>query len=92
MDNQKSEAWDKAKLEEWEKFWNSEMGQEAQKKMKQIKEGLINESMTQAAPEAVAAYVGRAAGIEMILEDIKGGFEALKKMKEEEEKGSKAKK
>lgn len=86
MDNQ---SWDKAKLEEWKNFWNSEMGQEAIKRMKYLREQQINNSMTQSDTGMIAAFVGRAAGIEMVLQDIDGGFNALKQMEKEEEKGKK---
>ena len=86
MDNQ---PWDKAKLEEWKKFWESEMGREAIKKMCQIKDQLLNEALGQADPNTVAAYIGRAAGVEMILQDIEAGFTALEELGKEDEKNSK---
>ena len=39
MEN-KNKAWDKAKLSEWKKFWESEMGVEALKKMDILKNKL----------------------------------------------------
>ena len=81
MDNQ---PWDKAKLEEWKKFWESGMGEEALKKMNAIKDQMTMEAMKQGDSNAVMAYIGRAAGIEMVIEDIQAGFEALKKLEEEE--------
>lgn len=86
MDNQ---SWDKAKLEEWKNFWDSEMGQEAIKRMQYLREQQINNSMTQSDTGMIAAFVGRAAGIEMVLQDIDGGFNALKQMEKEEEKDKK---
>ena len=81
MDNQ---AWDTSKLKEWKKFWESEMGQEALNKMRKIKEQCINDSMTQADPNFISAYIGRAAGIELVLQDIQAGIAALEQRKEEE--------
>ena len=86
MDNQ---SWDKAKLEEWKNFWDSEMGQEAIKRMQYLREQQINNSMTQSDTGMIAAFVGRAAGIEMVLQDIDGGFNALKELEKEEEKDKK---
>ena len=83
MDNK---AWDKPKLQEWKKFWESEMGQEALAKMRAIKEQCSNDSMGQANPDMIAAYVGRAAGIELVLQDIQVGINAAN------EKEDKAKK
>lgn len=75
-------AWDLAKLEEWKKFWESEMGCEALKKMRAIKEQCLNDSMTQSDPHLISAYVGRAAGVELILQDIQAGLTALSQRKE----------
>lgn len=83
MDNEESKAWDKQKLQEWKKFWESEMGQEAIKKMRAIKEQCLGDAMGEADPNLVAAYVGRAAGVELILQDIQAGITALE-MREEE--------
>ena len=84
MDNKGNVAWDTPKLKEWKKFWESEMGQEALKKMRAIKEQCLNDSMGQADPNYVAAYVGRAAGVELILQDIQAGIIALEQREEEE--------
>lgn len=84
MDNQ---PWDKAKLEEWKKFWESEMGQESLKKMESIKDHWVSEALRQTDPNVIAACAGRAAGVEIIMQDIKAGFDALEKLgKEDEEK------
>ena len=83
MDNQ---PWDKAKLQEWKKFWDSEMGKIALEKMNAIKEQMINNSMAQADADTIAAFVGRAAGIELILQDIQAGIDSLEKMGEEDKK------
>ena len=83
------EPWDKAKLEEWKKFWDSEMGQEALKKMNNLKQQCLNLAMQPADPNAVNFYVGRAAGIDVVLQDIQAGFDALTKEKEKEDKPAK---
>ena len=83
MDKQ---AWDKAKLEEWKKFWESEMGQEAIAKMQAIKENMLSNAMGQLNPDAIAACVGRAAGIDLILQDIEDGFIALGNAGKEDKK------
>lgn len=87
MDKQK--AWDKAKLEEWKKFWESEMGQEALNKMQSLKDQCLQLSMTPTDPNAVNYYVGRAGGIDLVLQDIKAGFAALDNLTEKEEKKDK---
>ena len=82
MDNKKNEAWDKPKLQEWKKFWESEMGQEALGKMREIKDQCLADSMGQADPNFIAAYVGRAAGVELILQDIQAGITAADRKEE----------
>ena len=78
MDNQSWDKWPKAKVEEWTKFWGSEMGQEALNRINAIKQMQIDLAMTQGEPNLVAAYIGRAAGVEMILQDIQAGFDVVK--------------
>ena len=80
MDNK---PWDKAKLEEWKKFWESEMGQEALSKMRQIKDQCLHDSMMQSDPNFISAYVGRAAGIELVLQDIQVGINAAERKEEQ---------
>lgn len=82
MDNK---PWDKAKLDEWKKFWESEMGQEALAKMRKIKEQCLADSMGQADPNFVSAYVGRAAGVELVLQDIQAGIDAANRKEEPKE-------
>ena len=82
MDNQ---SWDKAKLEEWKKFWESDMGKEALAKMQAIKEQMLTEAINQVDTKMITACVGRAAGIDLIMQDIQAGFNALANLKEKEE-------
>ena len=70
MDNQ---PWDKAKLAEWKKFWESEMGKESIAKMKQLKTELLEESMRRIQADEVNWCVSRAAGIQIVLDDIQTG-------------------
>lgn len=83
MNNQ---PWDKAKLEEWKKFWNSEMGQEAISKMLSLKDTCMKFALEAVEPDKVAYYVGRAGGIDLVLTDIDAGFRALDELKEKEAK------
>ena len=83
MNNQ---SWDKAKLEEWKMFWESEMGKEALNKMQTLKEQCLTLAMTPTDPNAVAFYVGRAGGIDLVLQDIQAGINALEGLAEKEEK------
>ena len=86
MDNQSWDKWPKAKIEEWTKFWTSEMGQEALARIKAIKQMQLDLAMTQGDPNLAAAYVGRAAGAEMILADIESGINAYESLKRKEGK------
>ena len=74
MDNK---AWDKPKLQEWKKFWESEMGQEALAKMLHIKDLCLTHALEQTDPDAVAFFVGRAGGVDLVLQDIQAGINAL---------------
>ena len=84
-----NKPWDKAKLEEWKKFWESEMGKEAIAKMERIKNQCFELSMQQTDPNVVAFYVGRAGGIDLVLQDIRVGIESLANLAEKEEKTAK---
>ena len=89
MNNQ---SWDKAKLEEWKKFWESEMGKEALAKMKALKEQCLNVALNPTDPNVIAFYVGRAGGIELVIQDIQAGIRAAEEAKKEQEKEDPAKK
>ena len=86
MDNK---PWDKARLTEWKKFWDSEMGQEALSKMRHLKELCLTHAMTPTDPNTVAYYVGRAGGIDLVLRDIEAGFTALEELGKEGTRKSK---
>ena len=88
MDNQ---SWDKAKLTEWKKFWESEMGQEAIKKMTDLKAQCFDFALGQSDPNGIAFYIGRAGGIDLVLQDINAGFKALEDLGKEEETAKKKK-
>lgn len=83
MDNQ---PWDNAKLKEWKEFWESEIGAEARNRMQLIKEQQITNAMGQGDPNIVAAYISRAAGIEMIIQDILAGIKAADSLEKEDKK------
>lgn len=80
------EPWDKEKLLEWQKFWDSEMGKEALKKMESLKQQCLTLALQVNNPDAVNFYVGRAGGIDLVLQDINAGFNALKELIEKEDK------
>lgn len=86
MDNQ---PWDKARLTEWKKFWESEMGKEAVAKMNKLKTELLDESMRRINAEEISWCTARAAGIQIVLDDIQTGIkmadEAAKREKEAEQ-------
>lgn len=84
MDSNK--VWDKAKLSEWKKFWESEMGIEALKKMDILKKNCLEKAMGVADNETIAGFVARAAGIELVVQDILTGVEAANKALEKDKK------
>lgn len=81
MDNK---SWDKARLAEWKKFWESEMGVEALKKMEILKANCLENAMVAADNETIAGFVARAAGIELVKQDILTGIEAADRALEKE--------
>ena len=87
MDKQSWDKWPAEKVAEWQKFWKSETGKEAINRIMAIKQMQIDNSMTQGDPNLIAAYIGRAAGIEMILFDIQAGIKAAEELKDKEVKG-----
>lgn len=84
MDNK---AWDKPKLQEWKKFWESEMGQEAIAKMNYIKGLCLSHALEETAPDAIAFFVGRAGGVDLVLQDIQAGINALDGKEDKKAKG-----
>ena len=76
-----SQPWDKAKLEEWKNFWESEMGKVAISKMENLKAQCLDASMKTDDLDRMSYYVGRAGGAEMILEDIRAGIRAATEAK-----------
>ena len=79
-----NKPWDKAKLEEWKKFWESDMGKEAIDKMQRLKNQCFELSMQPTDPNAVAYYIGRAGGIDLVLQDIQAGITALEEFGKED--------
>lgn len=86
---EESQAWGIDKLSEWKSFWDSEMGKEAINKMLTLKTQCLELAMQPADPNAVNFYVGRAGGIDLVLQDIQAGFDSLEQLKEKEGKGKK---
>lgn len=84
--DEKPEVWGKDKLSEWKTFWESEMGEEAKKKMKRLKEQCLDGAMRSSDPDVANFYIGRAAGIDIVLQDIQAGIDSLDQLKKEEEK------
>lgn len=83
------EAWGKDRLAEWKNFWESEMGKEAIKRMVEIREHYLDLAMQQTDPNNTNFCVGRAGGVDLVLQDIQAGIASLDKYKEKEGKGGK---
>ena len=86
MDNQ---PWDSAKLADWKRMWESDMGKEAIAKFQSIREYYIDSSLGQTNPDVITALVGRAAGVDAVLQDIQTGIDAANKAAEKEGKATK---
>ena len=86
MDNQ---SWDKAKLADWKRMWESEMGKEAIAKFQSIREYFIDSCLGQTNPNVITALVGRAAGVDAVLQDIQIGIDAANEAAKKEGKATK---
>lgn len=72
MDNQPYEPWDDAKLADWKKFWESDLGQEYLQKLEDIKQLIVADILKSAFNnESLLAFAGRAAGVDAIIQDIR---------------------
>lgn len=85
MDNQ---SWDKAKLADWKRMWESDMGKEALNKMKQLKDLCLDSALKESNSDAINFYVGRAAGIDLVMIDIQTGIEAAEEAANKEKEGA----
>ena len=81
MENQ---FWDKAKLAEWKAFWESDIGQEYLEKLEDMKTVLFTKIMNGADKEMPANLAGRAAGVEIIIQDIEQGINAANEQRKED--------
>jgi len=85
MDNTYDEAWDKAQLAEWAKFWNTDLGQAYLAKLRRLKESHTNSALTQDTAEKVMGMAGRAAGIGLVIDDIETGILAAHEASKKED-------
>ena len=83
------ESWDKAKIADWARFWNSDIGQEYLAKLEEVKQLVFMNIMNSADKEALANLAGRAAGIEVVIQDIKQGIVTGKENEKEDRAKSK---
>ena len=83
MDN----TWDKAQIAEWGVFWQSEVGKNYLKKLEDVKMMIFSNIMNASDKELLSNLAGRAAGVEIIIQDIQQGIlTANEQRKEEKEK------
>ena len=84
MNNQ---SFNEEQTKEWSKFWSGELGKLYLERLGNTKQLILNEIMNCADKEMLSNLAGRAAGIELIIQDILAGVEAGKdKGKEEKAK------
>jgi hypothetical protein len=84
----RDEEWDNAKFYQWEKFWQSSMGKEAMAKFEALKRENLDFCMRESLAgrtDTVLAAVSRAAGIDIIIEDIRAGIAIAKERRKEDE-------
>lgn len=83
MNNQ---PWNKDQLKEWAKFWQSDIGVAYLEKLDNTKQLILDAVMNNTDKEMLSNLAGRAAGVALVIEDIKAGIEAGK---EEDKKAKK---
>jgi hypothetical protein len=83
MNNQ---PWNKDQLKEWAKFWQSDIGVAYLEKLNNTKQLILVAVMNNTDKEMLSNLAGRAAGVALVIEDIKAGIEAGK---EEDKKAKK---
>lgn len=79
MNNQ---PFNETQTKEWAKFWQGELGQLYLNRMNNTKQIFINDILNCTDKETLSNLAGRAAGIELIFQDILAGIEAGKEKKE----------
>ena len=82
-------TWDKAKIADWKRFWDSELGQDYLAKLDATKQMIFLEIMNNSNREVLSNLAGRAAGIEIIIQDIKQGILTAEQNEKEEKKTAK---
>ena len=83
MNNQ---PWSKEQLKEWAKFWQSDIGVAYLEKLNNTKQLILDAIMNNTDKEMLSNLAGRAAGVALVIEDIKAGIETAK---EEDKKAKK---
>ena len=79
MNNQ---SFNETQTKDWAKFWEGELGQIYLQRLENTKQLILNEIMNCTDKEALSNLAGRAAGVEIIIQDILAGIEAGKDKKE----------
>ena len=80
MNNQ---PWDDVKLDDWKHFWESETGQVYLQKLENTKQIILEAIMNNTDKDTLSHLAGRAAGVTLIIEDIKAGLLAANEKRKE---------
>ena len=77
-----SQPFNETQAKDWAKFWESDIGKLYLERLENTKQLILGEIMTCTDKEALSNLAGRAAGVELIMQDILAGVEAGKDKKE----------
>lgn len=69
-----NKTWTPEQLARWKEFWESEMGEFALSKMKELENSWLDATISAQGSEQCTYCAGRAAGIRICIEDIKQGI------------------
>lgn len=87
MDNKMdTEPRDEKTKVQWLKFFESDLGKLLLQDIKDLGNGLVSNALKATTQEEVMYYMGRASGVEYVLEYIMAGIEAGKKVEKESKK------
>lgn len=75
------DKWSDVEMAQWLSFWASDMGTRALEKMEKLKANTLDFAMQAGSNEAIAACVNRAAGIQVVIDDIKHGIDIAERSK-----------
>jgi len=78
--------WTETELKDWAKFWEGDLGKVYLQKLENTKQLILNTILDATDKEMLSNLAGRAAGIALVIQDIKDGIVASKRKEVKEKK------